>query len=160
MKGVNLYLMQDLGLTLPEASFLATYAETFSFAEAYLAFNPITDNAHDDKWLNNIGARTHANIRKKIGGKYNQYLESVGLGIDRIAREIENGLNATDQMIEPSSGDLKCVPNHNIRIKALSLLVDIQGLKTKKIKIENTQLENLMKKFDEYMGETIGGNQE
>ena len=82
------------------------------------------------------------------------------MGIDRIAREIDKGLRAADKMVDPKTGELKIVPNHAIRIKALSLLVDIQGLKTKKIKIENTQLENLMKKFDEYMGAEDGGSQE
>ena len=117
------------------------------YGGAYLKYNPDTDETDPQK-LRNKGSELYSKIKTKMSGDYATYMDAMGLGPDRIAYEVNQGLEASNPLIyHGEKVDGVETPDHKTRQRARELLADLHGLRKKTIQVDTGKIGELVNQF-------------
>lgn len=163
MKGLRLHLLKKKHKLSPrEIKFLIVFAASGfqDYESAYREYRQ-DDPENDPSKLRNKGSVIYSHIRDKMGDQFSEYLEAVGLGTDRLAYEIEQGLNACKvkfyegKIISDIDGNPIVLEDNTTRQKARELLADLHGARIKKVQVSGDKIGALL---DAFQGIADGGD--
>ena len=129
MKNV-IELAKIYGLKPKERQFLKVYFSTFDKQKAYLESH-LTANVTKESLLS-VSSRYYQRIKAKLD--WPAFLEVVGLGIDRLALEIEKGFTAKKTEFYQGKAVAQCEDNA-VRARTRELLADLHGLRKQEVRI-------------------------
>jgi hypothetical protein len=127
-----------------EIKFLVAYFEAIGRGsrsaqyEAYCEIFPNSDRpkAGAQKTASNIYAR----IKRKIGD-FDTFMDLSGIGMTRVAEEIQALLRATKtefyqgKLVKDENGEVIQIPDNATRMRALEVLADLHGLRKHEVKL-------------------------
>jgi len=118
-------------LTARERIFFRAYVKGECATNAYLKISP--DISRESAAV--LGPRMLKRIKKKAD--FEQLLEAGGLGLDRLALELEKGLNAktTKFYQDEPLGDFE---DNTVQQRARELLADFHGKRRQKVDVEHS----------------------